>query len=206
MKNDRGIWFPDWDDHFHQTAGPKYQHELLKRAVDLTTSRHMAIDAGAHVGLWSRRLAVRFLEVLALEPHPDNFECLKANCNPFRNVWSIMAAAGEDDGLLHLEQDSRRNSGDFHIAEDGIEVEVLALDSLVSEASLIKVDVQGYELQVLQGATGIIERSHPVVIAEDRNGASCRYGVKEDAVACLMSDLGYKLAFHTKKDSVYVPQ
>jgi hypothetical protein len=76
MKQVEGIWLPDEDTHF-QTMFPQfpkvggratYQYDKLQSCLDLCQSRRVAVDVGAHVGLWSMILCDHFATVVAFEP------------------------------------------------------------------------------------------------------------------------------------------
>lgn len=205
MKLDRDIWYPDRDTHFFKGDGPKYQHTLLKLAVRMCRKRELALDVGAHVGLWSIRLATRFKQVVALEPMPENFRCLEMNCGHLVNVDMRRVAAGERCTESFVSPNSTGNTGDCHISLEGDQASMVTVDSLGLESvSLMKIDTQGYEPLVLYGAIETVARCRPVVVAEDVAGVSKKYGVAQSVFPDIMRSLGYRVAHRTAKDSVYV--
>lgn len=136
------------------------------------------IDCGANVGYFTI-LAAKLLgptgRVEAFEPDPDNLEILRANVNnnQFTNVTVHAAAAGLKNGQRFLYQ-SVGNAGDHRTWNDNKElrptvaVQVEQLDSVLADLERIdvmKIDVQGDEMQVLQGAQQLINRSPGMVLS-----------------------------------------
>lgn len=131
------------------------------------------IDVGAHVGYFSL-LAARQIGpegmVFSFEPDPINYELLVQNIelNKYNNISPVNAAVGDTVGSLTLFQtalDSGRHSIYHHgLPENGsIEVDVSTLDAFLNardrpDINLVKVDVEGAEMDVLRGMTGLLER------------------------------------------------
>jgi len=126
------------------------------------------IDAGANIGYFSclmARLAGPSGIVLAIEPEPRNLELLERNLlsNRLENVKVHSCALGASEGSAKLGLYKPANRGRHSMvdaeARPKIEVRVRTLDSLVKSAannnagwSLVKIDVEGYEGFVVQGA------------------------------------------------------
>jgi FkbM family methyltransferase len=146
--------------------------ELLQRFVQ-PDSR--IADVGANQGIYTlflARLASRG-HVYAFEPDPTLFSSLQANVrrNHVENVTLFNAAAASEPNRLTL-QPGRLNRGDNRIISDvsagagTIEVEAIALDQVIpsSGLDLLKIDVQGFELNVLRGATQLLQQNYALVI------------------------------------------
>jgi FkbM family methyltransferase len=186
-----GLYFPDSERHFTApkkgTAVPAcvgYQLDRLEAAYRHVTDWTVAVDAGAHVGIMTRELARRFKHVFAFEPHPETFACLEKNVAGLANVSCCNAALGRADGFAGLEMEPKENTGDRQVIEGGEGIHVCALDGVpLVDCNLIKMDVQGYEAEVLEGARDTIAAFSPVVIAEvePRDKLRRHYG-KEGAV------------------------
>lgn len=139
------------------------------------------LDVGAHVGTHSLAFC-RFVgdsgQVLALEPQPVLFRILQENIqtNGQENVTTRNAAAGAEQGqmaLPKLDYTAQANFGAVRFAPIAAEdaasdsVELITLDSLdLPSCQLIKVDAEGMELAVLDGAVQTIERCRPFLFIE----------------------------------------
>jgi FkbM family methyltransferase len=125
------------------------------------------VDVGAHVGfhsLLARHLVGPGGLVVAVEPQPYNAGKLLANwrANGFVNLHLVVGAAGAEDGILVLceQEPSDRSllSVGGHGKNEGqkFEVQLRRMDGILStlgiaRTRMVKVDVEGYELAVLQG-------------------------------------------------------
>ncbi|MDQ3853255.1 MAG: FkbM family methyltransferase [Thermoproteota archaeon] len=149
---------------------------------------NIVIDVGAHVGrytLLGSKLVGRSGKVIAVEAHPGNFQLLKRNLQLNKsdnnnNVITFNCAAycqdtpqlrlflaGEDRGntIYSTVMESR------YAAEKFVSVPALKLDSIVQhvgiqahEINWIKIDVEGAECEVLQGAQNILSNSKDISI------------------------------------------
>jgi FkbM family methyltransferase len=144
----------------------------------------MVIEVGANMGVhtvpMATELARQGRSMLALEPQPVIFQQLCANLaiNGLLNVNALSYACGKESGVVSFEVPDYRRLGNF--GETSMcarpttprpheTVPCIRLDDLVPTAAvgLIKIDVEGYELQVLEGSSNIIARSHPVLYVEN---------------------------------------
>lgn len=204
-----GDWaLPDVDTYFapHCTIG--FQLDHLQAAFPFVRKWDLAVDVGAHVGFWTRELASRFAVVHAVEPADDAFNCLESNVASCRNVVLRHAAAGIAAGTCTVADDPARsgNTGARFITFGGT-CPVIAVDDLQLEAcDLLKVDVEGYEDQVLRGAEATIAKHRPVIVMEtDKRFAWSRYRVADKAAEQRLLSLGYRVAVHMRPDKVFVP-
>ena len=134
-------------------------------------------DIGANVGLYTYLLARCVGErglVYAFEPNPALFASLETNCrtNEVGNVRLHNVALGARDDTLTLTR-ARFNSGDNRLsrreaspASGGVSVPVRPLDALLEGRPLdfVKIDVQGWELEVFKGMRGQLAGSRPLRI------------------------------------------
>ena len=160
-------------------------------------------DIGANIGLFSLIAARRVGKdgkVFAFEPDPEVSEELKRNIwrNGFSQVEVIHAAVSSTTGSGAFLRASRETSPDLGLgrldtSRGGSSVDrvrTVALDDFVRSAPLpdvIKCDVEGAELDVLQGARSILERRKPVVVCEIHKG------VEVTRISDFVHGLGYGL-------------
>jgi FkbM family methyltransferase len=198
MKQSGEIWLPDGDHFF--VGRQDYEMHDFTLAMEHVTEFRNALDIGAHVGLWSRRLADRFGQVLSFEPVPDHHECLVKNIENTTNVYVYNVAVGNEAGTVYMNQ-SIENSGMSSIVNDktGLEVSVITVDSLdLKDIDFIKIDVEGFESLVLKGAEKTILESRPVIFMEILN----QHKDSSD-VFSIMADFGYEQVTQTSENYIF---
>lgn len=130
------------------------------------------VDVGANIGLWTFYVAKQGSKVHAFEPSPRAFNILEKQAKKFSNVKVYPYALGNENTTadLKLHYASGHNSlaltaVDFTGATT--QVQVKTLDSFnLNNVGLIKIDTEGYELPILEGATQTILRNKPRLIIE----------------------------------------
>ena len=139
------------------------------------------LDIGANIGAHTiplAQLAGRTGHVVALEPQRLLYYCLCGNVvmNNLNNVDCRQAAAGAAAGLLsvpELDYDAEQNFGGLDLRHEytGLatyNVPVTPIDDLgLQRCNLIKIDVEGMEKEVLQGAAATIRQCKPILYVED---------------------------------------
>lgn len=135
----------------------------------------VVFDVGANAGLYSRDVVAinSSATVFAFEPHPGTFERLRSNTEAHGNIHAFNCAAGDRPGLLTL-YDRPTECGTPHasifreVIEDihkvqssHYEVKSITLDAFIEEqrvrrVDLLKIDTEGYELNVLKGGVKAI--------------------------------------------------
>jgi FkbM family methyltransferase len=192
--------------------------ELMLRAYELYKSQFEAsyigslkafvrpnsivIDVGANVGFFTRFFGEWVKEtgyVIAIEPESENLLRLarqieRYNLGNWVKVLPVGAAAENGQAMLVLDGD---NPANHKIGAQGVKIDVISLDSLLKshtlDISFIKIDVQGAELLVLQGAVKIIERFHPSFIVEIHEPSLADFNVKAEDVLSFLTNLGYSM-------------
>ncbi|MGH9325177.1 MAG: FkbM family methyltransferase [Terriglobia bacterium] len=138
------------------------------------------VDVGANVGAFAlyQALKKKAKMVVAFEPSPNTFRRLAANValNSVHTVRTMNAAVGESCGTLSfLEAPFSMNSRVTEIADDGaVSVPCVTLDSSlkslgIGKVDLLKIDTEGYEMQVLKGASEALERTERIVMEIHRD-------------------------------------
>ncbi len=178
-------------------------HELgLQRAFELLARPGMTFyDAGANVGFYSMivaRLVGAGGRVVAFEPVPDNARWIEHNAalNGFAHVEPRCEALGSDDGAARFLTSADTQLGKLAtvgappsnpMAE--VSVRLRRMDSLLAESALsppnlIKIDVEGAEVEVLSGALQTLRRYRPTLVI-DLHGTNA-------SVAALLEELDYR--------------
>lgn len=136
---------------------------------NLLNENDVFIDIGANIGLYTVLAARRGALVIAFEPDPFNYKRLVRNIglNRFREnqVTLHSCALGKETGEVTLRRPLNNNYGMASMvtrhAPDGVEVPLRRLDDLLKVSGqryIVKMDVEGAELQVLEGARASLEK------------------------------------------------
>ena len=159
------------------------------------------VDVGSHIGFYSMGLAPGFQRVIAFEPSRFQYEWLRRNAalNAYDHVVCEHAALGDaaGTGMLNvLSYEGGLNSLVPEVAKertilDNYRVPIEVLDDRnLTDVDLLKIDVEGFEIQVLGGASRTIAASRPVILIEVWEDTRRRRDVKR-----IMNDMGYSLEF-----------
>jgi len=205
--------FIEWQILFHGYYEPEIGRLLLR----LLGPNSIALDVGANIGchaLTMSTAADHSVKVYAFEPHPRVFARLAANIalNPAVKVEATNCALGAKAGEITLyapaaaHPQSILSSVHAGVLRDKVppgsietfKVSVRTLDSFVRDLNierlnLIKVDVEGHELQVLQGAAESLTRFQPRILFELSVENWHRAGYDFDDIAEFFESLGYRL-------------
>jgi len=218
MFKHQGIWLPDGEQHFPEWMTKNgeivdgrgtYQIRKLREAMKHVKQFRVAVDVGAHVGLWSMHLAKRFQRVEAFEPVPAFVECFAKNVLE-KNVTLTQCALGDRQGAARLRIDPA-DSGGTHLIEGPATLglpgstRVDTLDAYFEEeayqASLgggelphidfLKIDCEGYEHHVVAGARETLARCKPCVIVEQKpHKLGPNFGIKGTPAVDLLKGMG----------------
>ena len=149
--------------------GERFIHERFLLSKLLKPGMRV-VDVGANIGYYLL-LFEKYIgsegEVICIEPSVENLPELKKNIeiNRFVNVKLFDVAIGMDDGTTGLRVGI--NSGVVEKNQGSYQVALRKLDSLVTDkVDFLKIDVEGYEGQVLKGAQEILNRDKPILFLE----------------------------------------
>jgi FkbM family methyltransferase len=189
-----------WAD-LHRTGASRVVYANPPDHPEMLTWRHtllpgdLFIDVGSNVGSYAIWAAELGAEVVAMEPADDTFSLLQENValNGYP-ITTIRAAAGASSGT------ARFTSGldcVNRIALDGVaEITVLTIDSIISNRVVagMKVDVEGFEIEVLRGCEQALSEQRVRLIQLEWNSTSMEAGgTDRRPVADLLAKHGYSL-------------
>lgn len=181
------LYLPDRSDHIQKTialSNSFYEGEMLRDMADRVklllaeSDASVAIDVGANIGNHTIFLATQTeMQVIALEPAAGSFSVLTRNIalNGLEDkVSAIRKGAGADAAKAQLQIRDPNNWGmnKLNLDEAG-DISVIPLDTLSENhaVGLMKIDVEGMELDVLRGATQILTRDRPLLYIEASDDA-----------------------------------
>lgn len=214
----------DYDTFYYFRMYEKPLVDLIRRTIDVDGGSF--IDIGANVGIISiavadvlRRRAGR---ALAIEPLPSNFEFLAHSITENGLEETILAAqvaVGNQEGHLDLWSMStgaianalplgwRTANQEEPTAAERVTVPMRRLDALVAEQGItnvrfVKIDVEGAEQFVLEGARELLTRDRPVVYAEMHRVYSAANDTTPADLIAFAESLAYDVRYLTREGSV----
>lgn len=174
----------------------------------LVKDTDIVVDIGANIGIYSLRFARSAAKgrVICFEPHPDTFARLRdhVRMNGFEHLIPQQYGIGPRNETLRLYEVVESNSGMNRILPAGQADPSLVSRSIVvkplKEAiqqldlpriDLIKIDVEGFEMDVLHGSEEVIRSFHPVLFIELDDENLRVHGASASALVTLVRSWGY---------------
>lgn len=186
-------------------AGGIYEQPIIDWSVDkYVTPDKCAVDIGAHIGLYTVPYARKAKHVHAFECSPKSFNYLCTNIalnNLHYKVSKHNLALGDNTGTgTYYIQDPGDGGGNGLYVEGEtnvatLQVPVRTLDSFeLDNIGIIKIDVEGYELQVIQGAVKTLVRNNfpPILFESWRPETPAKEQLRRELFA-FISSLGYTI-------------
>ena len=156
------------------------------------------IDIGANIGSYTVLAAAHCnVETISIEPVPATFNHLVDNIsiNSISHITTpLNMALGSTEGSITF---TSKYDTVNHVAtatdKDTIEVKVNSLDHIVGDRNpaLLKIDVEGYETEVLSGAYQVLQNKSLKAIIIELNGSGSRYGYDENKIHELLLSKGF---------------
>lgn len=189
-----------------------YERAFTEWLLSEVRTEDVYLDVGAHVGLSALVVAATMRDqggagrVIAVEPTPDSSQVIRegASRNGLVNVTVVERALGAEPGVVTLHSDDRYSVQDagvrskFNSGPPVCTVQMITADSLVDElglhrVDLVKIDVEGSELDVLQGMTQTLKLLCPRAVVVEINEFRLRQaGTTREAIDSLLEEAGYR--------------
>ena len=206
LNPDATFEFPYGDGYWSKLLNRSfsYEDELELLFRDSVSVDYTLIDCGANFGYWSVLISSAPYgshKAIAIEPSSQNFAKLKNNAEINGNRFEVMKCAiGAGRGTARL---SGTKHEAFSIAGDaggggGEDVPVITLDNLLDDGKisfdgkyLIKLDVEGVEIEAIKGGTQLLQGDSVVLCEEhgnDRNHTVSRYILEQTPLKLIVYD------------------
>ena len=177
--------------------------------VALAQNPGIVVEVGANMGIHTvplaRALREQGRQLVAFEPQPVIFQQLCANLalNGLMNVTAWPFACGEEQGVVTFPRPDylkTGNFGDISMSSSApvagsacVQAPCVRLDDMLQSerVGLLKIDVEGFELRVLKGGRGLVQRCRPLLYVENDRVAN-----SQELIGWLWA-AGYNLWWHT---------
>lgn len=201
-------------DHFVYFG---FNDEAFNNLMTFIKEDSIIVDVGANVGRFTLPFAskARNGKVLSFEPDATSFSNLEKNCklNSFDNITLVNKGLGSKNASFQLFVVNKNNPGMNRILNDGSshdscsEIEVVKLDDYLNQLNLdkvdvIKIDVEGFENEVIEGAREVIVKYKPLLFVEMSNENLKEHGSSFELLVKKIEELGYKIVNASTMDVV----
>ena len=211
MRELQGWFLPDTDTDFDRWLldgnYQKQQRDTILRFLKMQDIQfENCIDVGAHVGFWLKDLCKRFKNVYAFEPISDVRECLVKNITD-KNYTLFPFALGNENKITKVNYIPEA-TGNTYISDEGNrEIELKRLDDLeLPKIEYIKIDAEGYEIEVLKGGKNLIEKYKPFIHVEVKGKVLVKQGLTNDDIVNYFNSINYKRLLSVSSEHVYGPK
>jgi len=161
--------YPKGDHIGEVMKGGHYEATLIHRIIDRAPLNRVAVDIGANIGTHTVPYSGVFKETHAFEPHPVAFEYLQKNA-PNAHLYNVGLSSFAGEAFINIakEGESQSNLGSTKVRVKGnTPITLATLDSFqIGDVGLIKIDVEGHEGRVVQGAIDTITEYRPIIVVE----------------------------------------
>ncbi len=198
-----GVWVPSNDVHIKEwkSGKPFTQNKCLTTFIEHCKTKNLKfnhiLDIGAWVGTWSLAMNEFCGRVVAFEPDKVHYECLVKNVP--EDIETHQLAVGSEQKMISLSEDDFTQSK--RVIGEGT-IPMVTIDSLgLEDIDLIKIDVEGYEMEVLKGAEDTLKGVKYIMI--ELNSNTKKYGSSNSKIEKHLKSLGFKSLIKQWPDQVF---
>lgn len=177
----------------------QYTIQWIKDILEDSSFKHrLFVDIGGNEGLYPVMFSNRFDKIITFEPHPMNLDIMKLNLymNDVNNVEIVEKAVWSSEVEMKLHQTIENDLvGGVTLLDlpdicEPITVKTITLDSMNLEPDLIKIDIEGGEVEALKGMKNTLTKYHPHIYIE-LHPLEKHITTITDEVTKFMKDVGY---------------
>jgi len=188
--------------HINNGLSEPYPRELnivKKYVTEYPSCNNIAIDVGGHIGSTSLPYSRLFTEVIAFEPNPISYNLFKKNIqlNNVQNITLYNTGVYNKSTCCTIIHHGS-NSGCYYIQEckkSENAISVVKLDDLTYDrpVDFIKIDTEGSEIFVLEGAYNVLSENKPLLNIETNNCSERFFGYNKERIFEFLKSLEYKV-------------
>jgi FkbM family methyltransferase len=156
----------------------------------------VVIDVGAFIGDTALIFGKNGADVYAFEPQEDAYFCMEYNTKEYPNITIENFAVGNGDSVSTNQDALDGNPGTRTVKLDSGGKPSIRIDDYFATypaVDLIKIDCEGYEPPVIQGAKEIIKKYKPIIICEVYPNMLAKAGFSKADIYDPLKELGYSI-------------
>lgn len=197
-----------------------FKEKARTELYNLVNESNIVFDIGANIG----EVTLNFAKIVgdsgtvfSFEPESNNYKKLENNIklNSFKSIVLNNIGLADKNSLLKIYNIEERNCGMNRILDNGPEndflgeIEVVKLDEYIannniSKVDLVKIDVEGYEYNVLKGSNSLLKELHPILFIElDDNNLKMQGDCALDLIK-LLCNLNYSILHAENKKELSI--
>jgi len=183
---DDDIW--SCNERFKIFPHEDFSADFVPLLANRPAGKQVAIDCGSFIGDHASQFVAHGLDTWAIEPFFDSFVCLCYNSPESHNIH---AAAGDGRMISLVHEHPGTNHGMRSVSMNNPSERTVRLDDLqLGRVDLLKIDVEGCEEWVLNGAEKIIKAFRPVILIESFDSALRARGSSHEKLEAKLKSLG----------------
>jgi FkbM family methyltransferase len=199
LEGERDIYVLEGDTHIskwvEEARRLDHDQSTLPAIGKLIGPESVVYDLGAFIGDHTAFYASKTKRVVCFEAMWDAFDCLRKNTAHYSNVECWFGAIG--DGSLCEDVDVvEMNKGARWVAPSASGLRSDTIDDSLLQMpppTLIKLDIEGWEVRALRGAARTIREHHPIIVCEVNRDALVRAGTSPEELHALLLSYGYEM-------------
>jgi FkbM family methyltransferase len=182
-----------------------YENDFDQQMIEQISQTDIVWDIGANVGFFTTKFAEKVGSnghVFAFEPAVSSYTSLVRNCVSYANITCLNLALSNKSGSLSFRDSGIENDPTNGLVENGapssLKVDVAIGDELVSNESMhkptaVKIDVEGYELDVIEGMKDCLKKSITKIFEEVHFLEMSKRGIKNGPaeIVRILNDSGF---------------
>jgi FkbM family methyltransferase len=205
----------DYVGHYLYFGFKDIGHEAL---YSLVNSGDNILDIGTNIGstiLQFAKISGKNAQIIGFEPDPINFKECQKNIllNTFENIEVLPIGLGNEKGTFKLIVDTPSNRGTNKISyankdnktSETVLVDILdnvIIDKEIDKINLVKIDVEGFEMNVLNGAVKFLQRDQPILFIEVNDENLKMAGSSAKELVTFLMERNYEV--HTAENNTYL--
>lgn len=178
------------------------EKKVINKFIEDINKGNRVIDVGANVGGYSIIAGLKGADVFAFEMDPANVQRLERNKELNSLDFEIVDKAVYDSNTTIKAK--MEGSGGSNLREGSTEVQTVVLDDYIdTKVDLVKIDVEGAEMNVLKGMRRILEKYEPILYVEVHDEALKELNYSSKDLEQYLRDLGYSIQIIESRAGVY---